>query len=58
MNSFLPNIHRIIQGIEQNKGEWESRVDEYNGIMEKQVKDWEEKQDNFQSKVRQSDGLV
>jgi hypothetical protein len=41
MNSFLPNIHRIIQGIEQNKGEWESRVDEYNGIMEKQVKDWE-----------------
>lgn len=47
MNTFLPNIHRIIQGIEQNKGEWESRVEEYSGIMEKQVKDWEEKQESF-----------
>ena len=34
MNTFLPNIHRIIQGVEQNKGEWESRIEEYNGIQE------------------------
>ena len=43
MNMFLPNIHRIIQGIDQNKLEWETKVQEYQTIMEKEATNWEDK---------------
>lgn len=44
MHSYLPGIQRMLQGIDQNKVEWENRVDQYEAKMEKEKWWWEKKQ--------------
>ena len=46
MHQFLPNIHRMIQGIELNEAAWKSRVDQYQEIMEIDAKEYEAKKTN------------
>lgn len=35
---FLPDIYRSIDGIEQNRKLWESKIDEYENLMLKECK--------------------